>query len=183
MRNDKLSVTNRHEMFCLEFIVDFNATRAARAVGYSKKTARSQGHRLLTNADIQKRIAELIEKRKQKVELTAENVLKELGIVGLSNIKDYIEKGESDLVMFKSFDNITREQAGAIESIEYDKENKIKFKLHNKEKALELALRHFGLLTDNLKIRGALTHTHNISMKKLRDAYNAIKRKRDKRKS
>ncbi len=38
-----------------------NATEAAKAAGYSDKTARSQGQRLLTNVDIRKYIAELQE--------------------------------------------------------------------------------------------------------------------------
>lgn len=38
-----------------------NATEAAKGAGYSERTARSQGQRLLTNVDIQKYIAELQE--------------------------------------------------------------------------------------------------------------------------
>ena len=47
-------LTNKQEFFCDEYLVDFNATRAAKVAGYSEKTARSQGQRLLTNVDIQK---------------------------------------------------------------------------------------------------------------------------------
>ncbi len=39
-----------------------NATQAAMAAGYSERTARSQGQRLLTNVDIQEYIKELQEK-------------------------------------------------------------------------------------------------------------------------
>lgn len=39
-----------------------NATQAAMAAGYSDRTARSQGQRLLTNVDIQEYIKELQEK-------------------------------------------------------------------------------------------------------------------------
>ena len=40
-------MTNKQELFILEYQKDFNATRAAVAVGYSPKTAYSQGQRLL----------------------------------------------------------------------------------------------------------------------------------------
>lgn len=39
-------------------MIDLNATQAAIRVGYSEKTARSIGQRLLTNVDIQKAIEE-----------------------------------------------------------------------------------------------------------------------------
>lgn len=49
----------RKERFCLEYAASGNATQAAIAAGYSPKTARSQGQRLLTNADIKSRLEEL----------------------------------------------------------------------------------------------------------------------------
>lgn len=58
----------RRERFCLEYAASGNATQAATAAGYSPRTARSQGQRLLTNADIQERIKELAqETRKAKI--------------------------------------------------------------------------------------------------------------------
>ena len=174
MKQDKKSTAKRKEMFCLEYIIDFNATRAARDSGYSKKTAKQIGSRLLTNVDIQTRIKELIEERKSRVKLTAENVLTELSRLAFSNVKDIIEKGDGELIKFKDIDDIPDELTAAIESIEYDKDSKIKYKFHNKEKALELCLRHLGLLVDTLKVKGDFTHTHDVSMKKLRDAINAI---------
>ena len=49
----------RHEKFCHEYIKDMNATQAAIRTGYSKKTAKMQGSRLMTNDDIKLRVAEL----------------------------------------------------------------------------------------------------------------------------
>lgn len=58
----------RRERFCLEYAASGNATQAAISAGYSSRTARSQGQRLLTNADIQGRIRELAqETRKRKI--------------------------------------------------------------------------------------------------------------------
>lgn len=52
-------MNTRREKFCLEYAASGNATKAAEAAGYSPRTARSQGQRLLTYADIQSRILEL----------------------------------------------------------------------------------------------------------------------------
>jgi phage terminase small subunit len=43
---------NKQERFVEEFLIDLNATQAAIRAGYSEKTAKSQGQRLLTNVDI-----------------------------------------------------------------------------------------------------------------------------------
>lgn len=58
----------RKERFCLEYAASGNATQAAIAAGYSPKTARSQGQRLLTNVDIRDRLEELQqETRREKI--------------------------------------------------------------------------------------------------------------------
>lgn len=58
----------RKERFCLEYAASGNATQAAISAGYSPKTARSQGQRLLTNADIKARIEELQQEiRREKI--------------------------------------------------------------------------------------------------------------------
>jgi len=46
------TLTNKQAAFVREYLVDFNATQAAIRAGYSPKTARSQGARLLTNVDV-----------------------------------------------------------------------------------------------------------------------------------
>jgi phage terminase small subunit len=52
------SLTTKQRQFALEYMLDFNATQAAIRAGYSKKTARQQGQRLLTNVDIQAELRE-----------------------------------------------------------------------------------------------------------------------------
>lgn len=52
-------MNDRQEKFCREYAACGNATTAAEKAGYSKKTARAIGSRLLTNVDICKRIKEL----------------------------------------------------------------------------------------------------------------------------
>jgi len=62
-------------MFCREYIVDLNATQAAERSGYSKKTARSQGQRLLTHVDVQEKITKLKADRSKSLNINAEYVL------------------------------------------------------------------------------------------------------------
>ena len=73
-----MKLTGKQEMFCKEYIIDLNATQAAIRAGYSEATARSIGQENLTKPDITQRIAELQKERIEKVEITAENVLKDI---------------------------------------------------------------------------------------------------------
>jgi len=66
----------RHEVFAQEFVKDLNATQAAVRCGYSEKTAKQQGSRLLTNADISKRIDELKLERSERTKIDVDYVLK-----------------------------------------------------------------------------------------------------------
>ena len=55
----------RHELFCREYLIDLNATRAYGAVYKTKgKKAEASGCRLLGNAKVKERLAELFKKRK-----------------------------------------------------------------------------------------------------------------------
>lgn len=80
-----MKLTEKQKRFCEEYLVDLNATQAAIRVGYSKKTARSQGQRLLTNVDIQKYLVELREDQKAKAIVTAEEVVQELKSVAFAH--------------------------------------------------------------------------------------------------
>lgn len=51
-------LTPKQQAFCDNYIVSHNATEAAIKAGYSKKTAYSQGQRLLKNVEIKKYLQE-----------------------------------------------------------------------------------------------------------------------------
>ncbi len=59
-------LTAKQERFCQEYVIDLNATQAAIRAGYSEKTAKEQGSRLLTNVNLQKRITKLQKERFEK---------------------------------------------------------------------------------------------------------------------
>ena len=52
-------LTERQERFAQAYIIHRNATEAAKAAGYSLKSANNQGYRMLKNDEIQERIADL----------------------------------------------------------------------------------------------------------------------------
>jgi hypothetical protein len=52
-------LSHRRERFCRRYLATGNAAEAARSAGYSRVSARYQGHRLLNNPAVAARVAEL----------------------------------------------------------------------------------------------------------------------------
>jgi phage terminase small subunit len=72
-----LKLTVKQELFCKEYIIDFNASRSALAAGYSKKTAPSMGAENLIKPQIQAELARLMSERNNTLKIDALWVLKE----------------------------------------------------------------------------------------------------------
>lgn len=86
-------LTGKQELFCLEFIKDFNATQAAISAGYSKKTAQPMASRLLSKVMIQDRISELQEERNHDLKIDAQYVLRRLIEIDQMDVKDILNDG------------------------------------------------------------------------------------------
>ena len=71
-------LNTRQKLFCNEYLIDLNATQAAIRAGYSERTARSQGQRLLTNVDIRAYIDERLQEQEETLIASQEDVLKTL---------------------------------------------------------------------------------------------------------
>ncbi len=89
-------MNERHRIFIREYLIDFNATRAALKAGYSKKTAYSQGHRLLKYAEIQEAIDSEVREMAKRAEVSAQFVLSGLA-------KEALE-AETDSVRVRAFE-------------------------------------------------------------------------------
>jgi len=89
-------LTHKQKIFCKEFLLDFNATRAAIAAGYSKKTARQIGSENLTKPYIQAEIDKIRSKSAKKIqentqyEITPEKIAHEFAKIGFGT-EDQVE--------------------------------------------------------------------------------------------
>ena len=82
-------MTNKHRAFIAEYLKDFNATRAAIAVGYSQRSARQIAARILTKDNIQKEIkANIAEKQ-----MRADEVLTRLADHARGDMGDFLDIG------------------------------------------------------------------------------------------
>lgn len=68
----------KQKLFAKEFIVDLNATHAAIRAGYSEKTAKQIGSKLLTKVDLRAYVAELMDERSKRTMVDADYVVRHL---------------------------------------------------------------------------------------------------------
>lgn len=152
-------MTEKQKIFADEYLIDLNATRAYRAAYKSVKNdvvAATNGGRLLKNAQIQTYIAERMEERQKRTEITQDRVVQELAAIAFARATDYAEvryNGVNSTVVIKPTAELSDEQICAIAGIK-EGANGIEIKLNDKEKALELLGRHLGMWNDKINVEG-----------------------------
>lgn len=128
-----MPLTSKQEQFCREYLIDLNAKQAAIRTGYSEKTAEVQGSRLLSNAKVASRVAELKSERVQRVEITADYVL--------SGLKEVAERClASKPVMVWDYANSCKAQKR-----DDDGNGVFEFDSSGANRALELLGKHVGV--------------------------------------
>lgn len=162
-----MALTPKQTLFVAKYLANgLNATKAAISAGYAKKNADTQGARLLVNVKVAEAIAAKQGPRLEKLEITAERVLRELALLGFSNMLDYMtvnEDGFADI----NLKALTRDQAAAIQEISVDMTGgsgdgkrelvpRMKFKLANKRDSLELLGKNLKLFTDKVEFSGSV---------------------------
>jgi|CZCA01.1.fsa_nt_gi phage terminase small subunit len=161
-------LTQKQRHFVQEYLVDLNATQAAIRAGYSERTAHVQGPRLLGNVRVQVAIQEALRQREKRTEITQDRVLTELAKIGFADIRDYLEyKTEKTVVAYgddgepiidyrQIIDVIDSKNVdtSAIQEVSISKDGTFKFKLYDKQKALNDIGRHLGMFVDKTEVSG-----------------------------
>jgi phage terminase small subunit len=157
-------MTPKQARFVAEYLIDLNATQAAIRAGYSAKTANVVGPRLLVNVGISAAIQAGQRVQLSRAGVSKERLLQELGRVALARVSDYFDpitkaaRHPSDL---------TPDAAAALGGFEVVIKNAEagdghtdtihKFKLWDKVKALELYMKHYGMLVEKVEVTDART--------------------------
>jgi phage terminase small subunit len=98
-----MALNNRQRVFISEYLKDFNATRAAKAAGYSEKTAYSIGQRLLKDVEIKQAIdAEIDARTMGKSEILTR--LTDFGRGDMAELMDIHSTGYNLKLMIKDDD-------------------------------------------------------------------------------
>ena len=132
---DVIRMNAKNKLFVSEYIKDMNAAKAAIRAGYSKKTARSIGQRLLTKVDI-----------KKAVETELEEVRK-------ANIAEAIEVEEFLTLAMrgKKKEEVLIGVGGGEQRV-----GEIQVSMKDRIKAAELLGKRYALFTDKKQITGAV---------------------------
>lgn len=148
----------KHERFCLEYVKDLNATQAYIRAGYSKNGADGSAIRLLGNARVRERVAELQAKITSGLEITAERVLRETARLAFSDprkffhddgrLKAITELDDDTAASLSSFEVVAKAVPGG----EGVTEDVRKFRVWDKPSALGLLGKHLSLFTERLEI-------------------------------
>jgi len=165
-----MTFTPKQRRFIKEYPKDLNATRAAERSGFSKKTARQQGARLLSKVNIQEAISRELKRREKRTEITQDRVLRELAVCGFSDIKDYIDiDSDTGAMRARGFEGMPQRASRALKGIKEDRVikedadgkkvtvyDKVRFELWDKPKSLELLGKHLGMFEEKFKVTGDL---------------------------
>ncbi|HEL1929679.1 TPA: terminase small subunit [Streptococcus suis] len=140
-------LTLKQQRFADEYIICGNATEAAIKAGYSERTARSQGNRLLTNVDIDEYIKNrLVEIQDEKI-LTQQQVLILLSEIASGLIPEVQVVTVSKPVMIE--DESTGKKIKAYEDV--PEQINLPTKNSDRNKALELLGKRYRLWTDKVE--------------------------------
>lgn len=148
-----MALTEKQKIFADEYLIDLNATRAYK-VAYPRvkkdEVAAVNGSKLLRNTKVAAYVAERMQDRQKRTEVTQDRVVQELAAIAFARATDYA-KVEGGYVTIRPTDELTEEQVRAIAGIK-EGANGIEIKLNDKEKALELLGRHLGMWNDKLNL-------------------------------
>lgn len=142
----------RQQRFVDEFLKLGNATQAAIAAGYSKKTAKQIGSRLLSNVAVAAAIAKRQTKAAAKAELTAEFVTR--GLMRLASVDPRkLFRPDGTAIPPHEWDDDT---ALAVQGLEPAKDGGWKIRFGDRKGSLELLGRLLGLFEQTLNLKGKI---------------------------
>ena len=149
-------LTPKQERFVDEYLVDLNATAAAKRAGYKDPNI---GRQLITKTNVSAAIQERRGKLRDKLEISQEAVLQELASIAFANGTDFVTVTGAGLLCVKATSEVPKNKLPAIAGIKYSQLG-IEIKLHDKVRALELLGKHLGVFATGGS--AAATEENNI---------------------
>ena len=87
-------LTAKQARFVAEYLIDLNAAQAAIRAGYKPKAAKEMGYENLTKPHIRDAVNAARDALMDRLEISADKVLREVARCGFSDIRNYYDKGD-----------------------------------------------------------------------------------------
>ncbi len=146
-------MTPRQRRFVEEYLVDLNATQAAKRAGYSAKSARTRGSKLLRNPAVAAAIESAQAKRAQRTRVSADRVVTELAKVAFGDPRRLFSWGPGGVELRESSE-LTEAEAALVSEVSETRTaagGTRRVKLHCKMTALTALGKHLGLFGNGRK--------------------------------
>ncbi len=146
-------MTPRQRRFVEEYLIDLNATQAARRAGYSAKSAAGRGSKLLRNPAVAAAIEKAQAKRAQRTRVTADRVVTELAKVAFGDSRRLVSWGPGGIELRESSE-LTEAEAALVSEVSETRTaagGTRRVKLHCKMTALTALGKHLGLFGNGRK--------------------------------
>ena len=155
-------LTPKQKIFCDEYLIDLNATRAYKKAYPNVKndeTANAAASRMLRNVKVKEYIDKRIKDREKRTEITQDMVLKELAAIAFSNGADFAKVTDDNMVRIVPTDELPEDKKKAISAIKETKFG-INIETCDKVKALELIGKHLGMFKDKVELSGNINNPY-----------------------
>lgn len=137
-----MPLTAKQERFCEEYLVDLNATQAAIRAGYSENAASEIGYENLRKPQILEYVQELKAKRSERVQVTADDVLRRAWEIANLDVSDCFDE-DGNLVPVDKMPSHVRKSLQSFEIASIDDVAVTgKIRIPDRLKAIELAGKH-----------------------------------------
>jgi phage terminase small subunit len=176
-------LSEKEKVFVAAYIVDLNALAAAKVAKY--RQPRVYAYRVLARPHVQESIRKAKDRQAHRLEVKADDVIRELVKIGFQDIRKAVRWGRSPIdtksenaspnglgnfpVELVPSEEIDDDTAAAIAEVSLT-ERGIKIKMHDKRAALESLGKHFGIFEADNRQRVPTADEVKIDLAKLNPA-------------
>ena len=159
-------MTPEQEIFCIEYLKDFNGKQAAIRAGYSEKSAASTASEILTYPNVQRKLRDAMDEVLGDAKEDVKRIINELKLIAFADIGDLFDWGKREIhdsegEFVEEVEDLTfktKEQLGdktrlisEIEQVQTRFGNRIKIKQADKMRAIELLGKYYKMFTDKIE--------------------------------
>ena len=149
-------LSGRQKIFIQEYLVDLNASKAARIAGYAAPERYCSY--LMTLPDIKAEIQKEMDARAERLRIKADDVVRDIVAIATDDISNYLEFKNveysvkdvvtDEIVILNKIDvrikDSTKINTKNIKKVEIGKDGQFKFELYDKQTSQEQLMKHLG---------------------------------------